>query len=351
MAASPGNDSEHKNDHIEDIVSDAMLKQRISFDGFMRMEILNHLTDEIPHDVIHLCSTFYVLNLKLLLMNKPNKGEALISLALNCTYKTKEYFIACIIFKLLIKSYPTESSLYACLFNPLLLWGVLDEAEESIKKAIELETDQKRLMKYHHKYGFFFRAQKKYELALNQFMKSDEVNGILNQAVCYNKLKDVEKANTHYIKAIEMAPLNADVYGSYATFLRDTVKDYVEAERHYLKALEIDGTKSKTNSSYGYLLYLMGKYDEAMEYIEKGMEFDVKDENQSMWIHFYYGLVNKTLGNNEIAGKQLMKEVEVVERKAHDVNLVVDRLMDLKASDPLNTDYYERFLKLITGKD
>ena len=49
--------------------------------------------------------------------------------------------------------------------------------------------------------------------------------------------KDYPQAEKHYLKALELAPDDADDNGNYAVFLTQIKKDYPQAEKHHLKAL------------------------------------------------------------------------------------------------------------------
>ena len=209
-------------------------------------------------------------------------------------------------------------------------------------------------------------------------IKSDEPDYLIGYARCCEHLKDFENAHTYYLKAIamddgktqkgcnfyarflrlyvgdvdtatfylkkamEIEPMNADSYLEYAKLLRDNLRDYDEAEKYYLKVLEINDEHYEVNGSYGYLLYLKGDYDKAMEYIEKELRLDLDDKNK--WAHFYHGLLNKTMGNDEKAEEELLKADELVRHKDD----MMEYLRLMNAADPLNGDYYTRFETLIS---
>ena len=52
--------------------------------------------------------------------------------------------------------------------------------------------------------------------------------------------------------------------------------DYNESEKYFLKYLEYYPNDCDVNASYGYLLYLMGKYEDALEQIQIGLEMNEK---------------------------------------------------------------------------
>eukprot|EP01083_Nonionella_stella_P101593 288160_1 len=117
---------------------------------------------------------------------------------------------------------------------------------------------------------------------------------------CYMKLGQYKKANTHFLKTIELNPTNANYYIDYADFLqklryierakiyfekslhldpsndatcyslaklcRDELNDYSESERYYLKAISL---KRECHGSYAYLLYLMKDYEKALHHVQR----------------------------------------------------------------------------------
>ena len=52
----------------------------------------------------------------------------------------------------------------------------------------------------------------------------------------------------------------------------------------------------------------MGKYEEAMEYIERGLVH----APDNYWNYYYLALVSKILGNDEQSDQALIKSVELV---------------------------------------
>ena len=112
-----------------------------------------------------------------------------------------------------------------------------------------------------------------------------------------------------------------------------------------MKSLEIDPKDSKINCSYGYLLYLMGKYEQAMKYIE----IDIKLYYKSPWKYFYQGLVYKAIGDEAMADNALLRAVESIETRT-EKDRAKKRLYKNKFVETSNMDYYDRFERLIENK-
>ena len=72
-------------------------------------------------------------------------------------------------------------------------------------------------------------------------------------------------------KAIEQNPKNVDAYTTYA-YLKRIINEFDVAEDYYLEALDIKSTDPNIHNNYGGLLCQMGRYDEALEQIQKAYE-------------------------------------------------------------------------------
>ena len=139
---------------------------------------------------------------------------------------------------------------------------------------------------------------------------------------------------------MEIEPMNSWPYYEYGRMLRDYVGDYEEAEKYLMKAMEcIDEDVGVVFGAYGYLLYLMGDYERGMKHIERALELD----NGDKLTHFYYGVLNKVLGNDEIAERELVKAAGLIKDKED----MMEYLKVLRKGDALNVAYYEKFEEMI----
>ena len=164
----------------------------------------------------------------------------------------------------------------------------------------------------------------------------------------YRQPPEIENARKYFEKAIELEPDEQLHYYEYGKMIRDHVRDYEEAEGYYLKCKELL-VGEYVDGSYGYLLYLMGRYDKARLHIEIQMEYDYKHKQSNYWGQFYYGVLNEALGNHEIAEERLLKAVEFVDTKASCKN-AIDTLKVIKRNDMLHIEYYNKFQKLLSDK-
>jgi type IV pilus assembly protein PilF len=87
-------------------------------------------------------------------------------------------------------------------------------------------------------------------------------------ALGYIEREQLGVAQEKLDKAIEQNPKNVDAYTTLA-YLKRIVKEYDAAEAYYLDALDINDKDPNIHNNYGGLLCQMGRYDDALEEIEK----------------------------------------------------------------------------------
>ena len=394
--------------------------QKLAFDGFMRTEILNDLSNQslkiMTDDITTLCSKFYVLDIISLrdeqytqlledetddnswMKNDINKTKAEIFTLWNLSaefHNNQDWFIACKVLRICIK-HTDQDKQYLALSHSILgsmifAWNactkndkeIINEAAKEYEAAVAL-TPKDDSCRYD--YGDFLEDCGRFNSAKNQFLKAIELNpsnkdamirvgycysaldddenayGYFKQAIeidpddpnpyidfadyCYENLKDYEQAKKYLEQAIELKPDNCKAYHTMAVMIRDCVKDYQESEKYYMKCYELNPSYPAINSSYGYLLYLTGDYDKAMEYVE--IEFKDGDTT-NYWLYFYYGLINLTMDNVDVANEYVKKAVEFTRTypQYRDVLLSVPVKKD---NDNLNKEFYDTYLELVCTK-
>eukprot|EP01084_Bolivina_argentea_P012075 22636_1 len=264
-----------------------------------------------------------------------------------------------------------------------------DEARIYYVKAVNSHNPPK--LKCIYEYANFLRHQMEYKNALEQYFITmplltrikDKANCASRCAICYVKLKDYDNAKKYYLKAISFnersaiftalyaqflcVTLNdfdnaklyfdkaialdskdAKVYYCYAVCLRDNWKDYQQSEVYYKKCLAINGSSLKCHGSYGYLLYLVGKYEQSFEQLQIAL----KVHDESCWTHYYFGVLNYRIGNNDQANISMKKALELclgVLHKSVMIELMII-ISALKNSDVEAAEYHEKFEQLLQAK-
>eukprot|EP01083_Nonionella_stella_P089308 249169_1 len=373
-----------------------IIKQRLLYDGYIRTQVVQIVIDYIPNDILHLIFKFFNIDIELLcleiqdakLVPHCSRYDHQI-LNMRSLYKSasilrkqRQYFVANEILMILI-AFNSEKAKY---FNErgliLKLWGELREAEVCYRRAIELKPSSST---QRWNFGLLLEEQEHYAYALEQFMKAKELDRgnkkqseyIFEIAYCHQKLNNFDCATEHYLKAIamdatkpkyyiyyadylcsdlkdfsqskkyfekliELEPNNANCYYQYARIWRDYGRDYEKAEFYYKKCLQIDDRTRGLNGSYGYLLYLMRRYDEAKKYLKTAITYDRK----TVWSHYYYALLQKEIGHDSEADESLVNAVNITTK----ISSILGHLQTIKEADPKQIHYHNRFEELLKDK-
>ena len=179
------------------------------------------------------------------------------------------------------------------------------------------------------------------------FLKAIEYNVFKAEFYIYyggflgTHMKNYDKALDYFMKAINIEPNRTDHYYGVAKVYRDHVKDYKESEKYYLKCFKVNNEDCGTNGSYGYLLYLMGRYEEALEYILKELKLD--DDNY--FAHYYHALVNKALENDEEAEDSLKRTLSLITKRNKD--FIMKHLVVIDNANIFNVRFHQRFKKMV----
>ena len=144
-------------------------------------------------------------------------------------------------------------------------------------------------------------------------------NGQLGDA--YNGLEDYEQSDKAYEAALDYDPENDHVLNNYSYFLSLRKEKLDLAERMSTKLVERNPEDPTYLDTYAWVLYNLGKYDDAKKYIEKAINFD---ETGSGTLVEHYGDILFKLGDVNEAVKQW--------EKAKKLNDTTD-LLDKKIAD------------------
>jgi len=100
----------------------------------------------------------------------------------------------------------------------------------------------------------------------------------------YNSLKKFEKSDENFDKALELDPDNSIVLNNYSYYLSLRRENLVKAEEMSRKTIELVPNNSNFLDTYGWILYEMGRYDEAAEYLKKSL--DINDKSATVLEHY-----------------------------------------------------------------
>lgn len=113
----------------------------------------------------------------------------------------------------------------------------------------------------------------------------------------YHNEGDPKKAYENYDNCLRINPENSFVLNNYAYYLSLENKDLDKAKEMAQKAIEIDANENNLDT-YGWILYLLEDYQEALKYISQSIEIT---ENPSAVVLEHLGDVYMAMGNSKEA--------------------------------------------------
>jgi tetratricopeptide (TPR) repeat protein len=140
-------------------------------------------------------------------------------------------------------------------------------------------------------------------------------NGQLGDA--YNGLEDYRQSDKAYEAALDYDPENDHVLNNYSYFLSLRKEKLELAEKMSSKLIERNPDDPTYLDTYAWVLYSLGKYDDAKKYIEKAINFD---ETGSGTLVEHYGDILFKLGEVNEAVEQWEKA-----KKLNDTTDLIDK--------------------------
>jgi tetratricopeptide (TPR) repeat protein len=194
------------------------------------------------------------------------------------------------------------------------------------KRALELFPEQPMLYLFAGSSSF---QQKDFETAAGYFKTG--VNFVVDNdkmlaqfysylGDTYFQLKDNQHSDEAYEKALKIEPSNALVLNNYAYYLSLRNVNLEKAEQMAKKAVELDPTNGSNQDTYGWVLFKLGKYEDAQTWIEKAIQ---TGEDSAVVLEHYGDVMWKT-GNKKDAVKYWEKAAkagegsEFLEKKVQD---------------------------------
>lgn len=136
----------------------------------------------------------------------------------------------------------------------------------------------------------------------------------------YFQLKQHDKSDEAYEKVLKIDPVNSIVLNNYAYYLSLRGINLEKAETMARQAVELDPENGANMDTYGWVLFKLGKYKEAEEWIAKAL----KNREESAVVIEHYGDVLWKLGDKKEAVKYWEKALktgegsEFLEKKVQD---------------------------------
>ncbi|MCL6494582.1 MAG: tetratricopeptide repeat protein [Ignavibacterium sp.] len=198
-----------------------------------------------------------------------------------------------------IESFPDNYAINFILGLSLAQQSKNEDAVKYLKKAVALNpTDVNTLSAYAYTLNQL-KQDEEAILYLNKALSIDpnDVNVMGTLALIYNAQKVFEKSDSLYEKALEIKPDDPLINNNYAYSLSTRGIQLDRALKMVNLALEKDSLNTAYLDTKGWILYQLGRYDEAKYFISKAVELGTK----SAVIIDHLGDVEFKLGNKEKA--------------------------------------------------
>jgi tetratricopeptide (TPR) repeat protein len=177
-------------------------------------------------------------------------------------------------------------------------------ADES-ERALQLFPDQPMLYMFAGAANFqlkqYEEAAKYFRTGANFVVGNDKMLAQLYSYLgdTYFQLKDHERSDEAYEKVLRIEPSNVLVLNNYAYYLSLRGENLEKAEQMAKLAVELEPGNSSYQDTYGWVLFKLGNYNEAKEWIAKALE----SGEESAVVIEHYGDVLWKLDNKKEAVK------------------------------------------------
>ena len=228
-----------------------------------------------------------------------------------------------------------DSSRYA-------VWESMLNAEIQLSDYPALESESSRAIElfplmpvpYLFK-GVACLEKNKYEEAINSFNTGVKLisgnNVLLVQFYTYlgdtyNRMKNYRLSDENYENALKLQPENSYVLNNYAYYLSLRNENLDKAETMSSKSVKLDPANAANMDTYGWVLYKLGRYSEAAEWVEKAVAA-TPSPDADLWehlgdIYFKLGAIEKAMlqwQNAQKTGKgSELLEKKIKERKLYE---------------------------------
>ena len=103
----------------------------------------------------------------------------------------------------------------------------------------------------------------------NRTLKAEFYNYL---AASEHELNNHKASDEYYEKSLALIPDNPLVLNNYSYYLSLRSKNLDKAQAMALKALDLNPNEATYQDTYGWVLYKLGQYKEALEWIKKAVE-------------------------------------------------------------------------------
>lgn len=174
---------------------------------------------------------------------------------------------------------------------------------------------------YMKEYG---QAIKLYRKAL-RYADADSVKADIYLLIgdAYQFEGNTNKSFAAYRKSIELNPDNPGALNNFAYYLSEQDRDLEKALEMSARVLELEPGNATYIDTYGWILYKLGRYDEAKKYMQQAISLDPRGSDE---IFLHYGDILHATGNDYMAAIYWRKAGEA----GYDKDKIEERLKKLE---------------------
>jgi len=221
-------------------------------------------------------------------------------------YENKEYAVARDLF---VKIIDSNASNYA-------IWEQLLFCDLYLEDYDALVTDSEKTLEYFPSYplpwffaGVSYFQNKEFEKAVDRLNKGKDFvvnnNTLLEQFYstlgdAYNELANYKASYDAFDKTLQLNPNNSIVLNNYAYYLSLRGENLAKAETMAKKAVELDAYNSNNLDTYAWVLFQLGKYEDALDWIKKAHQNGGSDSGV---VNEHFGDILFKLGKKDEAKK------------------------------------------------
>jgi len=185
------------------------------------------------------------------------------------------------------------------------------EAEETIMAAIRCNP---RCIKNHQQYAYILFTMGKYELAAKEcqlmILLQPNIESYSGYAWLLEQMGKFKQSAASYQQLIHLEPQNAVWYFWYAVLLQ-RCDAFEESMCNFEKCLALDANYEVANGNYAYSLYLNGKYQSALKYIQVALQKNT--DCSHLCVHFYYALIMIQFNRIQTAVNELYHCLDLIQ--------------------------------------
>lgn len=298
---------------FEEVIIHTIKNKLISIDNKIKLLIdLYHLTNSQNK----LLSVIYQA-LELLIQIYKDEPKAY-SMYGDFLFRDEKFDLSAEFYKKVISLVPSKYQVWENLlicYEELELW---DSVLTYSLNATELFPEHYKFYLY---VGFAYYQNKQYNNAIPFLEKANSLNMSDNQvkffsnfllAETYYKTSQYDQSFTLFEKIIEEYPTNYTVLNNFSYYLAVQKRDLEKAIKYSEKTIKANPKNPYYLSTYGWILYQMGKYSEAEKYFHRSVEYLDKPNAE---IFEQYGDVLLKLDRTEEAVQYWQKALQNAEKK------------------------------------